>query len=188
MASYRSSGDERQRGGHSSSSARPFSKFSSMEPAMNVPQNLRCFTFPICALLAVAGVLVISSPTLGEPSAPMPSQENGGKSVKAIAKPFNRPPGSAGWSRFYPPSNDCAEAKVDIWLTQGVASYSISVPGAGVRRPARYCSRGRRRGNNNNPCWRQGLSHSHPRRTGAGGHYYRRQLVGDRTSPQARMP
>jgi hypothetical protein len=112
--------------------ARPFSKFSSMEPAMNVPQNLRCFTFPICALLAVAGVLVISSPTLGEPSAPMPSQENGGKSVKAIAKPFNRPPGSAGWSRFYPPSNDCAEAKVDIWLTQGVASYSISVPGAGV--------------------------------------------------------
>jgi hypothetical protein len=107
-------------------------QISSTELAMNAFHKLRCLTFPICALLAVAGVLVISSPTLSEPGAGVPSQENRGTSVKAIVKPANRPPGRAGWSRFYPPSSDCAEAKVDIWLTQGVASYSISVPEAGV--------------------------------------------------------
>ena len=97
---------------------------------MNVPQNLRCFTFPICAVLAVAGVLVISSPTSSEPGAGVPSQEKGGKSIPAIGKPGNRPPGSS-WSRFYPPSDGCAEAKVDIWLARGVATYSLFVPGAG---------------------------------------------------------
>jgi hypothetical protein len=95
---------------------------------MHVPQNLRSFTFPICALLAVASILVISSPTLGEPDTAMPSQENGGKSVQAIGKSGKR----FAWSRFYPPSDDCAEAKVEIWLTQGVASYAMSVPGVGV--------------------------------------------------------
>lgn len=98
---------------------------------MNVSPKLCCFTFPICALLGVAGVLVISGPTLSEPGVGVPSQENGGKSVRVIGKPGNWPPGRA-WSRFYPPSDDCAEAKVDIWLTRGVASYSISLPGAGV--------------------------------------------------------
>jgi hypothetical protein len=95
---------------------------------MKIPQNLRHFTFPICALLAVAGALVISSPTLSEPDTAMPSQENGGKSVQAIGKPGKR----FAWSRFYPPSDDCAEAKVEIWLTQGIASYAMSVPGVGV--------------------------------------------------------
>lgn len=97
---------------------------------MNIPQNLRHFTFPICALLAVAGVLVISSPTLSEPGVAMPSQEKGGKSVQPIGTPGNRPPGSS-WSRFYPPGDDCAQAKVDIWLARGVATYSLFVPGAG---------------------------------------------------------
>jgi hypothetical protein len=102
-----------------------------MEPAVNRPKNLRYFTFLICAVLAVAGVLVISSPTLSEPGAGVPSQEKGGKPVQPIGTPGNRPPGSS-WSRFYPPGDDCAEAKVDIWLARGVATYSLFVPGAGT--------------------------------------------------------
>jgi hypothetical protein len=61
----------------------------------------------------------------------VPSQEKGGKSVQPIGTPGNRPPGSS-WSRFYPPGDDCAEAKVDIWLARGVATHSLFVPGAGT--------------------------------------------------------
>lgn len=98
---------------------------------MKNSRNLLHFTFPICALLAVAGVLMISSPTLSEPGTATPSQENGKKSLPAVGKSGNSP-SRIGWSRFYPPSDDCAEAKVDISLTRGVASYSIAVPSVGV--------------------------------------------------------
>jgi hypothetical protein len=101
------------------------------ELAMNVSRNLRCFTFLLCALFTVAGALVISSPTLSETSAATPSQESGEKSLPPIGKPGDSP-SRIGWSRFYSPGDDCAEAKVDIWLTRGVASYSISIPGVGV--------------------------------------------------------
>jgi hypothetical protein len=109
----------------------PIFQISSAESAMNVLQNLHRVTFPICALLAVAGVLLISNPTLSEPDAVVPSQEDGRKSAQAKGKLGNGPPRIA-WSRFYSPNDDCADAKVDISLTQGVASYSLSVPGAGA--------------------------------------------------------
>lgn len=98
---------------------------------MNVPRNLRFPTFAISALLAVLCVLMIPMPTSSEPNVGAHQQNDGGKSPKTIGKPGYTPPRSA-WSRLYPTSDDCAAAKVDIWLERGVATYSIFVPGAGI--------------------------------------------------------
>jgi hypothetical protein len=95
---------------------------------MDRPRNARCTSLFIRALFAASCVFVIPKLALGEPDAAASHQ-------KTSAKPSKSDPLVGGGrpmhlsSRLYPDSDDCATAKVDIWLERGRVTYSLFLPG-----------------------------------------------------------
>jgi hypothetical protein len=90
--------------------------------------NARCTSLVIRALFAALCVFVIPKLARGEPDAAAPDR-------KTTAKPSKSDPLVGGGrpmhlsSRLFPESDDCAVAKVDIWLERGRVTYSVFVPG-----------------------------------------------------------
>jgi hypothetical protein len=108
---------------------------------MDSPRNMRSTSLLIRAMFAALCVLVIPKLALGEPDAPGHQQTISGK-------PSKRDPFIGGGrpmhltSRLFPDSDDCAVAKVDIWLQRGLVTYSTFVAGKSPAQVSRSFSGG----------------------------------------------
>lgn len=98
---------------------------------MDAQRNPRCVRLAIRALLVGLCVFVIPKLASSEPDAGKAQREDAGKLPKALGTPGGGAPMRA-WSRFFPDSEGCAMAKLDVWLERGVATYSIFLSNAGA--------------------------------------------------------
>jgi len=96
---------------------------------MTAVRNVRCITFLIRALLAAMCVLVIPKLAASEPNTQQ--RDDAGKSPKALGTPGGAAPMRA-WARLFTDREGCARAKLDVWLGQGIATYSIFMADVGA--------------------------------------------------------
>jgi hypothetical protein len=108
---------------------------------MDILRKVRCTSFVIRALLAASCVFVIPKLALSEPDTPGNQQDVSSKGAKR--DPFvggGRPLRMT--SRLFPDGDDCAVAKVDIWLQRGAMTYSIFLAGDSPAQVSRTSSGG----------------------------------------------
>jgi hypothetical protein len=95
---------------------------------MDVPRKVRRARYVIRALLAASCMLVIPKFALSEPNTP-------GNQQDVLSKGPSRDPFVGGGrpmrmgSRLFPDGDDCAVAKVDIWLERGALTHSVFLAG-----------------------------------------------------------
>lgn|SRR5512134_1420967 len=95
---------------------------------MDIPRNVRCITVVLGALLSALCLFVIPKLALSEPAVGGPQQDLSGKGSKTSPLVGGGRPMHLS-SRLFPDSDDCAVAKVDIWLERGRVTYSLFLPG-----------------------------------------------------------
>lgn len=95
---------------------------------MDAPQNMRCTRNVIRALLAASCMLMIPKLALSEPNTTGNQQDVSSKGAKSDLFVGGGRPLRMG-SRLFPDGDDCAVAKVDIWLERGALTHSVFLAG-----------------------------------------------------------